>query len=254
MRHELFVSSQLLAPKAKEESQQQTEQLVGLPLKRREDPRIVAGRTRYVDDIKLPGMLFASVLRSTYAHAKIRNIDLSAALRSPGVVRILLAKDLPKHSSLLPSQNLEDGSKIERPILARGEACYVGEPIAFIVAESRYQAEDALEKVEIDYEPLSAVVDPEVALRDESPKTHSGLKSNLVLVDSVQVGDVDSAFERASKIVKVDLLNQRLSPAPMEPRASIASYDRGSEVLSFWISTKGPFQSRTDLSNVLNLP
>ena len=248
------MSSQVLASKSKEEVQQQPEQLVGLPLKRREDPRIVAGRTRYVDDIKLPGMLFSAVLRSTYGHAKIRNIDLTQALRSPGVVRILLGKDLPKYASLLPSQKLEDGTMIDRPVLVQEEACFVGEPIAFILAESRYQAEDALEKVEIDYEPLPVIVDPEVALRDDSPKSHTGLKSNLVLVDSVQVGDVDSAFERASKIVKVDLLNQRLSPAPMEPRASIASFDKGTEVLTVWISTQGPFQSRTDLSNILKLP
>jgi aerobic carbon-monoxide dehydrogenase large subunit len=247
------VSQQVLTSRPAEATAEETVQLLGRPLKRKEDPRILSGRSRYVDDIKLPGLLHGSVLRSVYAHAKIKSMDISGALASPGVRQIFTFKDLPNESSHLPSLEMKDGKTIERPLLARDEVCYVGEPIAFVVAETRYQAEDALELINLDYDPLPAIADPEEAMKDGSAQSHAGLKSNLVLVDSVSFGDPNVAFEKAPKVVRVDLLNQRLAPAPMEPRASIASYDPVTQMLTIWISTQGPFQNRSDLAGLLKM-
>ncbi len=199
-------------------------------------------------------MLHSAVLRSTYAHALVKGMDISEAAKAPGVRLILTPKDASKPiANPLASGETLDGHVIERPILAAGEVHYLGEPVAFVVSESRYAAEDALELISVDYEPLGVAVDPEEALRDESPKVHTSLKSNLVQVEQVSFGDVDTAFGKASKIVRTDFLNQRLSPSPIETRACVSSYDSGSQSLTLWISTQGPFQVRTDICEVLKL-
>lgn len=247
------MSSQILTPTELIAEKEEKVQVIGQSLKRKEDLRILTGRTRYVDDIKLPNLLFGAVLRSNYSHARIKNIDTTEAAGSSGVRRIFTFRDLPKDQRYLPVMET-NGVKVERPVLADYEACFAGEPIAFVVADTRYQAEDALELIKVDYEHLPAVVDPESAMKESSPKSHMKLKSNLVLVDTVSFGDVDSAFEKASKVVKLDLLNQRLSPTPLETRMSIASFDPGTQMLNVSISHQGPFQSRSDLSKVLGIP
>ena len=251
-----FVSTQVLTSEAlKTRTDTETAQLFGRPLRRKEDPRILSGQTRYVDDIKLPGTLYGAVLRSSYAHAKISKLDLSEALNVPGVRHILTSKDIPDSASTLPVADLKDGTKIPRPVLADSEVCYVGEPIAFVIADSSYVAEDTLDLIHVDYEPLAAIIDPAEAITDQSAKSHVGLKSNLVLVDTVATGgDVDAAFSKAAKVIKLDLLNQRVAPAPMEPRAILASFDQGTQILTVWMSTQGPFQNRSDLAGLLDIP
>ncbi len=244
---------QVLSERPAEATSEETVQLVGQPLKRKEDPRILSGRTRYVDDIKLPNILHAAVLRSVYAHARIKSIDTSAARNYPGVRHIITFQDLPKESSYLPTMSMKDGTKIERALLAKDEVCYVGEPVVFVVADNRYQAEDAIELVNVDYDPLPAIADPEVGIMEGSAHSHEKIKTNIVLVDSVSFGEPDAAFEKAPKVIRVDLLNQRLAPAPMEPRASIASFDSSTQMLTVWISHQGPFQSRSDLAGLLKL-
>jgi carbon-monoxide dehydrogenase large subunit len=246
------VLSQILSLEQIEKAQ--TSLLVGKSLRRKEDPKILTGRTRYVDDIKLPEMLHAAVLRSSYAHAMIRKIDASRALNASGVHLIMTAEDLPKNLRPLGEFETEDGTKITRPVLADSEARYVGEPIAFVLADSQYEAEDAVELIDVDYEPLGVIIDPELAEKEDSPKCHTGMKSNIVLVNKVESGDVEEAFARAERIVKLDLLNQRLSPAPLEPRGSVAQFDDGSGMLTLWISTQGPFQSRSDVAEIIQLP
>jgi aerobic carbon-monoxide dehydrogenase large subunit len=249
------VSSQILTSERIEPKSDILEtQVIGLPLKRKEDPRIVSGLTRYVDDIKLPGTLFGAVLRSQQAHAKIKKIDVSGAKNYPGVVLVLTSKDIPSHAATLPSLELKDGSKIRKPVLADREVCYHGEPIAFVVADSRYSAEDAIDLIDMEYEPLPVVVDPLEAIKESSPKVHIGIGSNLVQVETVENGDVEAAFEKAAKVVKLDLLNQRVAPAPLEPRAILAQYDQGTQVLSVWMSTQGPFQNRSDFVDLLQIP
>jgi carbon-monoxide dehydrogenase large subunit len=250
------VSDQLLFAKQEQIQEERLEQrvLLGKPLRRKEDPRLLTGTSKYVDDIKLPGVLYGAVLRSSYAHAILKRIDPSDALALPGVKLILTSKDLLEFGSSLPVEETDNGEKIKRPILASDEVSYVGEPIAFAVAETRQLAEDALELISVEYEPLPPVVDPLDAIRDDSPKAHIGLKSNTVRVAKSANGDVEGAFKRASKIISVEYLNQRLAPSPLEPRASLAYYDKGAQLLNIWISTQGPFQVRSDLSEILKIP
>ena len=248
------MSQQVFAgPKAKVTEAEVELLVLGKPLKRKEDPRLLTGTSKYVDDLKIPGMLHSAVLRSTYAHASVKKIDISKASGAAGVRLILTANELPKSvvNPLATGETL-DGVTIERPVLVGQEAHYMGEPLAFVVADTRYEADDALELISVEYEPLDAVSDPEEALEKQAPKAHSSLKSNLVQVEKVSFGDVDSAFKKASKIVKSEFLNQRLSPAPLETRACIASYT--GDYLTLWISTQGPFQVRSDISDILKIP
>lgn len=227
---------------------------VGRSFKRKEDPKILTGRTRYVDDIKLPGLLHAAVLRSSYAHAMIRKIDVTGALKAPGVRLVVTSRDIPRNFKPISTFEVEDGTKITRPILAYDEVRYVGEPIAFVVADSNYHAEDALEAIEVDYEPLGVITNPENAESENSPKCHAGIKSNIIMIDKIESGNVELAFTQAERIVKLDLLNQRLSPVPLEPRGSVAHFDEGSDILTLWISTQGPFQNRSDIADIIQLP
>ena len=151
---------------------------VGQRVKRLEDPRLVTGRGSFVDDIKLPGTLYAKVLRSPFAHARILSIDAAAAKGEPGVVEVLTSEDLPGHARHIPNaatvQNSQgqDAGAPRHPALAIGEVRYVGQPVALVIADGRYAAQDAVEMVEVDYEPLDPVVDPFDAAADRSPPIH----------------------------------------------------------------------------------
>ncbi|HVB12166.1 MAG TPA: xanthine dehydrogenase family protein molybdopterin-binding subunit [Nitrososphaerales archaeon] len=246
------MSSQVLSEKQLEVAQ--TAPLVGRPLKRKEDPRILTGHTRYVDDIKLPGMLHSAVLRSSYSHARIKRIDTSVATGSKGVRLILTAEDISKIVEPISFFDLKDGTRIKRPVLAENEVRYFGEPVAFVVADSRYEAEDALEAITVDYEPLDAIIDPGLAGRDDAPRCHQAIKKNIVMVETIESGNIEEAFSKAAKVVKLELLNQRLAPAPLEPRGSVAQFDEGSEILNLWISTQGPFQNRSDIAEIIHFP
>jgi carbon-monoxide dehydrogenase large subunit len=229
--------------------------LTGQPLKRKEDPRLLSGRSKYVDDLKLPSMLYSSVLRSSYAHARIRKIDVTRALQAEGVKLVYTSQEVSKKiKNSLGSKETKDGVEISRPILCSQEATYLGEPIAFVVATSRSSAEDAIELIEVEYEALDPIIDPEQAINEDSPKARIGLKNNVALIEKRETGDVDSAFKKAAKIVKVDLLNQRVAPTPLETRSCLASFDQASGNLTLWLSTQGPFQTRSDICSVLDMP
>ena len=228
--------------------------LTGQPLRRKEDARLLTGRSPYVDDLKLPGMLHSAVLRSPYAHAKINKIDMINARNFPGVRLVLTAKDLPSKISSLPTSETDDGVEIPRPLLASEYVNYVGEPVAFVVAENRYEAEDALELIDVSYDVLPAVMDPVEGAKENSPKVHDALKSNIVTTSTVSAGNIEEAFSKAAHVTTLQLLNQRLAPSPLETRSCIASYNPGNETLTVWISTQGPFQSREDFSNIIGIP
>ncbi len=239
----------------KEQQAKASSHLLGQPIKRKEDPRLLTGRSKYVDDLKLPSMLYACLLRSTYAHAKIKRIDAARALESDGVRLIYTSREVSeKIKNSLGSNKTKDDVEISRPILCYQEATYIGEPLAFVVATSRTSAEDAIELIEVEYEELAPIVDPELALDENSPKARVGLNTNIALVEKRETGDVDSAFRKAAKVVKVDLINQRVAPTPLETRACLASFDQGSGTLTLWISTQGPFQTRSEICSVLGLP
>src|SRR6266508_5636252 len=145
--------------------------LLGTPIKRREDPRLITGTATYVDDVKLPGMAYLAVLRSPHAHARVRSIDTSAAQQAPGVLAVITAADIGDALAgplpvIVPMAAFQDGKSPPRGPLVTDKVRYVGDPVAAVVAESRTDARDALALLEVDYEPLNAVVDPEKALEE----------------------------------------------------------------------------------------
>ena len=235
--------------------------LVGQPIKRVEDRKFLTGKAHYVDDIRLESMLHAVFVRSPYAHARILQIDASEALKKPGVVAVFTGADLegkvrPLSEPASPGEGEEWGANTSGAVmkaLAVGTANFPGEAVAVVVAEDPYLAEDGAESVQVDYESLPAVMDPEAALERGSPKVHDYLESNLASHDSVDAGDVVKAFKRADEVVKVKLVNQRLAPSPMETRGVVASFDQGTGMLTAYLSTQDPHGVRDELADLLSL-
>ncbi len=224
--------------------------LLGERIKRKEDPRLIQGLAHYVDDMKLDGMLHMAFIRSVYAHARIKSINDSAARAVNGVVDILKGKDLQGKLGLVPCAAGMKGLKVpDHPCLAVDEVRYVGEPIAVVVAKDRYTARDAADKIEIEYEPLPAVTNPEKALEKDSPLVHSTFPDNLAVVAKLEGGDMKSVESDSSlKVIKQRLINQRLAPVSMETRGVIASYSSGEDALTVWSSTQIPHLLKTQLA------
>ena len=228
---------------------------VGKPLKRKEDPRLIQGLGHYVDDLALPGMLYAAFLRSLYAHARLRAIDRRAAEQAPGVVAVLTGEDIRDRLGSIPVAADLPGLKVPpHPPLAVDKVRYVGEPVAVVLAEDRYRARDAVELIEVDYEPLPAVTDPEKALEKDSPRVHEQFKDNQACLWKLQAGFPERAFQQADCIVRQRFFNQRLIPMAMEPRGVLAQYDPGEESLKVWSSTQIPHLLRTQLATMLGVP
>lgn len=227
---------------------------VGKSIKRVNDRRLITGTGRYVDDVRAGGVLHAVTIRSPYAHAHIRSIDTSRAAASPGVVAVYAGEDIaglvsPKISGagLLPDR------RIERYPLAVDEARYAGDSVAVVIAETATEARDAAELVEVDYQPLPAVVDTEAALKPNAPLVYTGWPSNEAWVWEVAEGDVDAAFEQADRIVEIRLVNQRVYAAFIEPRAVLVDYS-GEDEMTIWASSQVPHALRTDIANQLGMP
>jgi aerobic carbon-monoxide dehydrogenase large subunit len=213
--------------------------LVGQPVTRREDERILRGQARYLDDIELPRLAHAAFVRSPHAHARIRAIRTADAR----ALLVLTAADLGPEVRDLPVNRVE-GAEIAdagHPVLARDEVRYVGQPVALVVAETRALAEDAAERVEVDYEPLDPVLDartaPETLLRFERT-----------------AGDVDGAFAAADRIVRTSFRIPRLVAVPIEARGAVAEYDAGNDLLTIHLSAQDPHRPRAGLSHTLGRP
>lgn len=214
--------------------------LTGQPIKRKEDRRLLTGAATYVDDLTLPGMLYAAFVRSPLAHAAIKRIDVSSALRR-GAIKALTGAELKELCGPLVVNSVQKGSKVpEHYPLAVGEAKFVGEPVAVVVARDRYAARDAAEEVVVEYEPLPAVVDPERAMERGAPLVHRELGDNICYTWRMRRGDVDGIFRRADRVVASKLRIRRLSPTPIEPRGVVAQYDAASGRLTVWGSTQFP--------------
>lgn len=232
-----------------------TPKMVGSRIKRREDPRLITGHATYTDDLQLPGMAYMSVLRSMYAHARINNVDVSKAKELPGVVTVLTGADIAGQTGSLPCCVDVPGMKLPRhPVLAENTVRYVGEPVAVVVATSRYVARDALDMIEVDYDPLEAVTDVEQAAAPGSVLLHEELGDNLAFRVEVPNPTVDLALKEADVVVNLHLVQQRLIPMAMEPRAVVAQWDRGMKQLTIWSSTQMPHILRTHLADILRLP
>jgi aerobic carbon-monoxide dehydrogenase large subunit len=228
----------------------------GASVKRKEDHPLLTGRGCYVDDITLPGMLHAAVLRSPHAHALIRGIDKRAALALPGVRALVTFADLPPSMQRQTVPLLVPSPTIKQPrmpyCLAKDEACFVGEPVAIVVAESRYLAEDAAARVDVDYEPLPAVSDCVAALAGGAPAAHRGAPSNLAAVIPVHVGNADAAFGQAAHIFRDKLLQHRGGPFFLECRGMIAVPDPVADALTIYVSSQGPHRHKRVLLDLLD--
>jgi carbon-monoxide dehydrogenase large subunit len=227
---------------------------VGRPLKRTEDPRLVRGRGQYVDDIALPGLAHLAFVRSPHAHARVTSLRTGAARRAPGAIRVVTAEDLGPLGPLPMMATLPGLQRAPCPYLAGTVVDATGVPVAAVVAESASLARDAAELVEVDYEPLAPIADPERGLEPGAPLAHAELGTNQAFTWPLRGGDVDGAFARAGHVVRVRLDHNRLAGAPMEPRGVLAHHDPGSDELTLWLTTQNPFLSRADLAAVLGFP
>lgn len=232
-----------------------TPKMVGSRIKRREDPRLITGQATYTDDLQLPGMLYMSVLRSMYAHAKINSIDVSKAKALPGVVAVYTGADVAGQTGPVPCVAETPGMKLpHHPLLAEGKVRYVGEPIAVVVADSRYVARDATDLIEVDCDPLDAVVDPEKAVGADAALLYEDFGDNIAFRTEVPNPAVDQALKEADVVVKLRIVQQRVAPMAMEPRATVAQWDRGNKQLTVWSATQIPHLLRTQIAEALRLP
>ncbi|PKB83050.1 MAG: hypothetical protein BZY88_03005 [SAR202 cluster bacterium Io17-Chloro-G9] len=233
---------------------------IGQALKRFEDAPLVTGQGFFLNDITLPDMLHLAVLRSDYAHARIRSLDVSAARDLPGVVAVLTATDIADTLGYLPSRPIAGERIVEEmnppphPILARDKVCYAGQALAVVVANDRYRAEEALELITVDYEPLAPVMDPDEAVKDDSPVIHPDIGANVAFRARQAGGDLEKAFSQAGHVVRQKYESQRVAPAPMEPRGIIAAYSAQEDLLTVWNSTQAPHRVRGFLSQALDRP
>ena len=225
-------------------------QWVGQPLKRVEDPRLLTGRGVFVADLPLTEPYAAAILRSPHAHARIRSIDTSAAMDAPGVAGVITGADVLAHT-----QPFAVG--VEAPVkyycLATDKARFVGEPVAVVIARDRYLAEDALELIQVEYEPLPAVVDAEDALRPGAPILHETVGSNEACHREIVYGDVEGAFAGADVVIRERFRYPKYSSTPIETYGVIAAYDPSTGVLTITSNFMGPFILHALVARALGL-
>ncbi|HET9718806.1 MAG TPA: xanthine dehydrogenase family protein molybdopterin-binding subunit [Solirubrobacteraceae bacterium] len=227
---------------------------VGRAMRRKEDPRLITGKGRYVDDITLPGTLWCAFVRSPEAHARVTNIDASAARDRDGIMAVLTAADLDGLQGPLPMAWAPPGVEVNNPDhwpLAKETVNHVGDPVALVVGENRYAVVDATEDVIVDYEPLPVVTDPERALEEGSPLVHESLGTNKVHEWSLSGGDLEAGFAEADVIVERRIINHRIAGGAIEPRGVLADYRAGQ--LTMWTSTQVPHFVRLFLSILLGI-
>ncbi len=234
---------------------------IGQSVKRKEDARFLTGAGQYTDDVTMANQTHAYFLRSPHAHAKLRNIDTSKAKKAPGVVAIYTGADLEGVNGLPCGWLITsvDGTPMKEPphhVLAKGKVRHVGDQIALVIAETREQAKDAAELIEVDYEVLPAVVDPAAALKPGAPQIHDEAPGNKCYTWAI--GDkaaVDAAFAKAAHVTKIDIVNNRLIPNAIEPRAAVASYSRTEDAYTLYVTSQNPHVERLLMAAfVLGLP
>jgi aerobic carbon-monoxide dehydrogenase large subunit len=232
--------------------------MIGAKIHRREDPKLVTGHGSYVDDLQQVGLIYMTVVRSSQAHARIKSIDITEANKAPGVVAIYTARDfknvisggLPVTESLIADKKYVPN---QFPI-AESEVVYFGEPVAVVLADSRYQAADAADKVQVDYDPLPVILDFEKAMEKGSTKAHSDGPDNIAWDANFPSGDIDAAFKEADVVVKERIVQQRVFPLSMEPRTVMANFVPFGNQLTLWSSTQVPHFVRIFLCFGLGVP
>ncbi|WP_328633965.1 xanthine dehydrogenase family protein molybdopterin-binding subunit [Streptomyces sp. NBC_00356] len=237
---------------------------IGRPVPRVEDDRLLRGNGRYVDDIELPGAAEAAVLRSPHAHARIESVDVTAALDAPGVLAVWTGADVAHLAPLLNKEELRTPPRLAElldphvavtpmPLLATDKVRYVGEPVAIVFADSRYLAEDALERVDVRYAPLPVLVDPDHALAAGAPLLHEDLPDNTAVAVATQVGDPEAAFAAAHTVISEEFRAHRYVASPIETRAVAARVDPYSGGLTVWSNTQTPHRVRESIATTLGL-
>ena len=233
-----------------------TTRLIGEPVERREDARLLTGRARFIDDIHLPGMLHAAVLRSPHAKARFTGVDASLALALPGVHAVITHEDLGAANTPMPLLNEDPGFIHPRThqALAPGQVRFVGEAVALVVADSRYLAEDALDHIEVDYAPEAAAVDLVTAAEPGAPLVHDDTDSNIACRTADNSGDIESAFAHADFVLREELRPERGAAQPMETRGVVARYDESLDALTIWDTTQAPVSARGVIADKLGKP
>jgi carbon-monoxide dehydrogenase large subunit len=235
--------------------------MIGASIKRREDPRLITGQATYVDDIKLNGMLYMTVLRSPYGHARITRIGTEEARKHPGVVAVYTAEDLKGKVGNMPigvllPPHIEKGMGRRGP-LAEDKVRYYGDPVAVVITQDSYAAYDALELINVDYEPLPAAIDVEQAMQADAPVLYDEFGTNLAFSQHPSTDEIDKVFAQTVAeggiVVKARLVNQRLIPNPMETRGVVAEFRKADKKLTMWSSTQLPHVLRNYLSEQLGL-
>jgi carbon-monoxide dehydrogenase large subunit len=231
--------------------------MFGASVKRREDPRLITGSGAYTDDFKLPGMVQMTMLRSPHAHARITRLDVSKAQALPGVLAVYTAKDVEGMVPPMPTAWLIPDSDLKIPTytpLATDKVRFVGDPVALVVAENSYIADDALNLIEVEYDALPSVTNQEEAIKDGAPQLYDDVPNNLVFHWKFANGDADGALASAEVKLKQRFVQQRLVPNAMEPRSAIADWNAGAGELTFYNTTQNPHIVRFLISATQGIP
>src|ERR1700756_825910 len=225
---------------------------IGASVVRKEDKRFITGKGRYVDDIKLVGMTFAHFVRSPHAHARVKSIDTSEAMKMPGVIAVLNGQQIvgDKVGNLICGWAItsKDGSPMKMgawPAMAPETVRFVGQAVAVVIAETKNQAKDAAEAVVVDYEELPATANISAAIKAGAPQLHPEAPGNVIY--DWTIGDeaaTDAAFKSAANVVSLDITNNRLVPNAMEPRAAIADYNTAEEHYTLYTTSQNPHVAR----------
>ncbi|HEX2474377.1 MAG TPA: xanthine dehydrogenase family protein molybdopterin-binding subunit, partial [Lacipirellulaceae bacterium] len=228
---------------------------IGTRVRRKEDLRLLRGIGKYVGDIHRPGMVHAAILRSTHAHAQIVRIDAAAALAVPGVIGVLTSADMPGLKTIPMRTGVIPGlERSQQTPIATTKVRYVGDPVAVVVAENRYIAEDALELIDVEYQTLEVVIDARRSMQSGAPQLHDATPKNIAANFQVNVGHVDGAWAACDLVFEAEFSTQRHSAVPLENRGLVAEWDEGRGFLTMWGPTKMTHTNWRILSELIGLP
>ena len=227
---------------------------IGVPLKTKEAARHIRGGGTFVDDVRLPNMAYAAILRSPYAHARIKSVNYDAALKTEGVIDVLTSEDVVKMSDPLPQMTVQPASNLKDYPIAVGKVRYVGEPVAVVIAKSRYIAEDAAELIEVDYELMEPVLDASKAFSSSEVLIHDAVGSNIMAHVKYDYGNIAKAMSEADLVIRAKMHFHRFSSTPLEPNAAVADYNSKDGSLTVWCNNQEPSFMLPQFNSALRLP
>ena len=230
------------------------ETLVGKKVRRREDPRLITGTATYLDDVKIPGMYHACIVRSPHAAARVKSVNVKPALERPGVVAAFTGADVKDVPSVPCVAQLPGLRQPYHHVLAQDRVYFVGHPVAVVVARDRYLAADGADAVEVEYDETPAVADPEKAIAPGAPAVHPQWPDNVAFTFHQEGGNIEQAFREADVVVKQRIISQRLIPMAMETRGVVADWHAPEKSLTLYSSSQAPHLLRSLLANIFGIP